>query len=174
MRQFLSKINFRGHRRNHVWEDPFESRPRDCDQKHNAALIYNVKFSSNMCFPAISWMSFEWIFSLMIPMMALKSNFNYWDRCYFFPHFIKDETFWATEETPPPPANPSTIIKLVLKTKIPTQQLIVCINTEAKLCFGNICENTAKKQLYQMKKEKLEMSLKLAKTRLCVEFGSAI
>ena len=46
-------------------------------------------------------------------------------------------------------------------------------NTEAKLRFANTCDNTTKKQLYQVKKEKVEISLQLAKTRIRVGFESA-
>ena len=42
------------------------------------------------------------------------------------------------------------------------------VSTEAKLGFANTCENTAKKQLYHEKQEKIEISLDLAKTRLCI------
>ena len=45
--------------------------------------------------------------------------------------------------------------------------------TEAKVCFANTCENTTKKRLFQVKKEKLEINLELANTRLRVGFESA-
>ena len=45
--------------------------------------------------------------------------------------------------------------------------------TEAKLRFANTCENTTKKQLNQVKYEKVEISLDLAKTRLRVRLESA-
>ena len=46
------------------------------------------------------------------------------------------------------------------------------LNTEAKLRFANTSENTTKKQLYQIKKGKVETSLELAKTGLGVGFES--
>ena len=35
--------------------------------------------------------------------------------------------------------------------------------TDAKLCFANTCENMTKKQLYQVKYEKVELSPELEK-----------
>ena len=52
--------------------------PSDGAQKQNAALIYKVKRSSNVFLREISWVTFEWIFSYMIPMMTLKTNLNPW------------------------------------------------------------------------------------------------
>ena len=46
------------------------------------------------------------------------------------------------------------------------------LDTEAKLRFANTCKNATKKQLYQVKYEKVEISLELAKTRLHVGFES--
>ena len=42
---------------------------------------------------------------------------------------------------------------------------IITVNTEAKLRFAINCENMTKKQLYEMKKEKVEITLELAKAR---------
>ena len=45
---------------------------------------------------------------------------------------------------------------------------IVKSSHKAELRFANTCENTTKKQLYQVKKEKVEIILELEKTRLRV------
>ena len=91
------KIKFWYHHRNHLWEDPFESNPSDGAQKHNAALTYKLKRSSNMFLRANGWAIFEWIFSYMIAMMTLKTILNHWAPTQLLSHIE------ATKQPQPPP-----------------------------------------------------------------------